>query len=115
MADEPGPDVVDDTWDEGLSHYRTELAWGRSGLAVLVASAILVRRVLTIPVAAAVVTSVLVAAGAVTWLVGMRWSRRLMAVDEPHGLVGERAFALVSGGSFLLAVAGLFLGLFYPA
>jgi Domain of unknown function (DUF202) len=105
----------DDTWDEGLAHYRTELSWGRSGLAVLVASAILVRRVLTIPVAAAVATAVLVAAGAVIWLVGMWWSRRLVAVDDPHGLRGERAFTLVSGGTLLLAGAGLFLGLCYPA
>lgn len=111
----PAGRPVDVTWDEGLAPQRTELAWGRTGLAVLVASAILVRRVLVLPVGGAVVVSLLVAAGAATWLAGMRWSRRLMATGAPHGIAGHRAFALVAGGTVLLALAGLLLGLFFPA
>ena len=109
-----GPvDPVDaaEVWDEGLAPQRTQLAWGRTGLAVVVAVAVLARNVRTLHGAVGVVGLVSVAAGALAWLVGMRASRRLEETMEPHGAAGTRAFSLITGGTVLLAVGGLLFGI----
>lgn len=102
-------------WDEGLAHHRTELAWGRTGLAVVVVSAILMRRLLTLPVVAAVIVGLLVTGGLGLWTWGMRTSRHLLSLDSPHGLAGNRALVGIALGTVLLAAAALFLALAFPA
>jgi len=104
---------VDGEWDEGLAPERTQLAWGRTGLGVMVAVAVLVRNVRTLDGAAGAAGAaglVLVGAGALVWLAGMRASRRLEESMAPHGVAGTRAFSMIAGGTLLLALGGLVFG-----
>jgi len=98
------------TPDEGLAPERTQLAWGRSGLAVVVAVGVLARRVWTLHGANGVIALVIVAAGALIWLAGMRTSRRLELSMEPHGMTGRHAFGLMTAGTLVLALGGLVFG-----
>ena len=109
MSTEPVPDL-DDDYDDGLAPERTELAWGRSGLAVVVAVGVLARRVWTLHGAVGVVALAVVGTGALIWLAGMRTSRRLELSMEPHGMTGRHAFGLVTGGTLVLAAGGLVFG-----
>ena len=102
---------VAEVWDEGLAPQRTQLAWGRTGLAVAVALAVLARRAWSVGGGFEAAALVLVGVGGLVWLVGMRESRDLHIHMEPHGLVGTRAFSLVTAGTLLLAVGATVLGL----
>ena len=108
------PVEVAEVWDEGLAPQRTQLAWGRTGLAVAVALAVLGRRAWELGGGLAVATLVVVAAGGLVWLLGMRTSRDLHLHMEPHGLVGSRAFGMVTVGTLLLAVGAVAFGLLLP-
>ena len=101
---------VAEVWDEGLSPQRTELAWGRTGLAMVAAVVVLARRVWALGGGFEVAAIVVVAIGGLVWLAGMRLSRDLHAHMEPHGLAGTRAFSLVTVGTVLLAVGALLFG-----
>ena len=114
MADDGRPQEVAEAWDEGLAPARTELAWGRTGLAVLVAVAALSRRVWTLHGGLEIAALTLVGVGGLVWLFGMRLSRGLHDHMDPHGLDGRRAFGLVTLGTVLLAVGGLVLGIVLP-
>jgi len=105
---------VAEALDEGLSPQRTELAWGRTGLALVAAVAVLARRVWTLGGGFEVAAIVVVAVGGLVWLAGMRMSRDLHAHMEPHGLTGTRAFALVATGTVLLAVGASVFGVLTP-
>jgi hypothetical protein len=104
------PVGVAEVWDEGLSPQRTELAWGRTGLAVLAAVAVLARRAWGLGGSYEVTALVVVVVGGLVWLFGMRLSRDLHVHMEPHGLTGTRAFGLVSAGTVLLAVGASIFG-----
>ncbi len=108
------PVGVAEVWDEGLSPQRTELAWGRTGLAVLAAVAVLARRAWDLGGDYEVAALVLVVVGGLVWLFGMRLSRDLHVHMEPHGLTGTRAFGLVSSGTVLLAVGASIFGIIAP-
>lgn len=110
MPTEPAPDR-DDDWDDGLAPERTQLAWGRTGLAVLVSVGVLARRAWTLPGWPGVVALVLVAVGTLVWLAGMRGSRRLELSMEPHGMTGRHAFGLMTVGTMVLAAGGLIFGI----
>jgi len=108
------PVEVAEVWDEGLAPQRTQLAWGRTGLAVAVALAVLARRAWELGGGLAVAALVVVGAGGLVWLLGMRTSRDLHLHMEPHGLVGARAFGMVTVGTLLLAVGASVFGLLLP-
>ena len=103
----PGPDGE---WDEGLAPERTQLAWSRSGLAVVVAVGVLARRVWTLHAGAGVAALVVVGVGALVWLAGMRVSRQGGLTAGPHAATGSGPFGLITVGTLLLAAGGLALG-----
>ena len=111
MTDEGRVANVGETWDEGLAPERTELAWGRTGLALLVAVGVLARRVWSLSGWLEVAAITMIGVGGLVWLVGMRLSRDLHLTMEPHGLDGRKAFGLVTAGTFLLAIGGLVFGI----
>ncbi len=96
--------------DEGLAPERTQLAWGRTGLAVVVAVGVLARRVWTLADWVDVLGMVLVGIGALVWMLGMLDSRGLETPMAPHGTDGRRAFGLITAGTLLLALGGLVFG-----
>ena len=100
----PGPDGE---WDEGLAPERTQLAWSRSGLAVVVAVGVLARRVWTLHDGGGVAALVVVGVGALVWLFGMRISR---GAESTGGETGRRPFGLITVGTVLLAAGGMALG-----
>ena len=110
-GDPVDPVVVAEEWDEGLSPQRTQLAWGRTGLAMAVAIAVLARRAWGFGGTFDVAALVFVGVGGMVWLVGMRESRDLHLHMEPHGLAGMRAFGLVTAGTLLVAIGGAGLGI----
>ena len=92
-----------------------ELAWGRTGLAVAVAVVVLARRAWELGGGRSRSPPWWWSAPeAWSWLVGMRLSRDLHLHMEPHGLVGSRAFGLVTVGTLLLAIGASVFGLFLP-
>lgn len=103
------------TEDPGLAGERTELAWNRSGLAVVGVVAILFRRLWPLEGVRTAVALGLAAAGAVTWLVGMRLSVRSAPGPVPAGSLGERTLRLVTAGTVLLAVAGVVVSVVFPS
>jgi uncharacterized membrane protein YidH (DUF202 family) len=104
-ADEPEIGAL--AGDEGLAPERTQLAWGRTGLALLVAIGVLARKVWSLSGPLEVTAIILVGIGGVIWMVGMRLSRDLHLTMEPHGLTGRRAFGLVTVGTIAFALGGL--------
>lgn len=104
MSAVPG---ADGDHDEGLAPERTQLAWGRTGLAVVVAVGVLARRVWTLSGWVDVLGLVVVGVGSLVWLVGMLDSRGRETAMEPHGMHGRTAFSLITAGTLLLAVGGL--------
>jgi uncharacterized membrane protein YidH (DUF202 family) len=107
VPDDDSSTTVGEAWDEGLTTERTELAWGRTGLAVAVAVGVLARRVWNLGGGLEIAAMVVVGVGALVWLVGMRLSRDIHGTMAPHGLDGRQAFGLLSIGTLLLAVGGL--------
>jgi uncharacterized membrane protein YidH (DUF202 family) len=101
---------VAEEWDEGLSPQRTQLAWGRTGLAMAAAVVVLARRAWLVGGALEAVSLAVVGVGGVVWLIGMQRSRDLHVHMEPHGLAGGRAFWLITIGTVLLAAGAVSLG-----
>ena len=109
MADEREPS------DTGLAAERTDLAWNRSGLALVVCVAVLLRRLWPLAGADEVVALAVIAAGTFLWAVAL-WLGRAVSggVRAPQGVLGPGALALMSVGTVLLALAAFVLGLFPP-
>lgn len=93
---------------------RTELAWNRSGLAVLVCISVLLRRLWPLDRTGTVVALFLIAAGATVWSVGLYVARR-SAGRGPSAPMGDTTARLLSFGAFALAAAAFVLGFFPPA
>lgn len=102
--------------DEGLYEERTQLAWSRSGIAVLVCILVLLRRVWPLDRADHVLAVLLVAAGALVWAVGWLLARRSThPVDGREDAVLTAATVrALSVGTFMLAVAGFVLAILPP-
>jgi hypothetical protein len=94
----------------GLAHERTELAWNRSGLAVAVTIAIVLRRLWPLHGGTEVVGLALIAGGAATWVVGMQLGRRVGSAAVGQRTLGRSACRLLTIGTFTLAIAGLVIG-----
>jgi len=104
------PDPID---DETLYEERTELAWNRSGLALLAAFAILARRVWSddTTISSDTVAVALLAAACLGWAIGTvgwrlvhRTNARTDAEPRPRA---PRELLAVTLGTVALALAGL--------
>jgi uncharacterized membrane protein YidH (DUF202 family) len=104
-------------WASGLADERTELAWNRSGLA-LVACGILVARGLTLqglPRRDVAVGLVILGLGVVSYFLAAWQARRRLApdrIEEPARPIDMWPLAV---GVAAIGVAAFALGLFFPA
>lgn len=98
----------DDERAEGLHAERTDLAWTRSGLALLGAFAILARRVWTAgPESEDALAVALLGLATIGWAVGiLGWGLTRRRRDEPAARSPQELLA-VSLGTIALAAAGL--------
>jgi len=110
---DPGVDPADERGD-GLSAERTDVAWTRSGLALLGAFAILTRRVWTDGVGRGDALAVgLLAVATLGWAVGiLGWKAAYRRVATEPATVSERPrtpreLLAVTAGTVALAAAGL--------
>ena len=88
MAHDPGADGAPRR-DEGLAPERTQLAWGRTGLALVVAVGVLARRVWSLVGPVEILALVVVGVGSLVWSVGMRLSRDCTWRWNPTGCDGR--------------------------
>lgn len=95
-----GPTVV----RSDLARERTELAWSRSGLAVTVTVAVILRRLWPLSGGKAVTALAIIAVGAVIWLVGMQLGRRARR-NADSVLAASTCKTLTVGTLVLAAVA----------
>jgi hypothetical protein len=100
--DRPRPSVGDS------AGARTELAWTRSRLAVLVAVSVLLRRLWPLAGADSVAALVLIAGGATVWSFALRATHR--TASEPWTPMSETTARLLSAGTVGLAAGGFLLG-----
>lgn len=97
--------------DPGLARERTELAWNRSGLAVAVTVAIIVRRLWPLSSDGAVVVLSLIASGAVVWSVAVRIGRSARVRSGDSGALAESTCRMLTIGTLILAGSALVVGL----
>ena len=101
--------------DEPLAGERTDLAWTRSGIAVAVCIAVLLRRVWPIDRADHLLAVGLVATGALAWAAAIVLARRIARTTH-HGrdTMDGPTLRLISHGTFVLALAAFVLGWLPP-
>jgi uncharacterized membrane protein YidH (DUF202 family) len=97
--------------DVGLARERTDLAWNRSGLAVAVTVAIVLRRLWPLSGDRGDAALALIAAGAVIWVLGMRLGRRLTHPRQGAATLGESGCFMLTLGAVVLAIAGFVAGI----
>lgn len=100
--------------DTGLARERTELAWSRSGLSVAVTVAVTLRRLWPLTGDKAIVALVLIAIGAVVWVLGMQLGRRRRFGGEVGAPVTTSTLRMVTVGTLILAAAAFVVGLIFP-
>jgi hypothetical protein len=99
---------------QGLAHERTALAWNRSGLAVVVCTAVLLRHLWPLRSADEYVALGGAAAAAIIWaaaLLAFTVSRAYQAHRVPQA---ARVFALMTVGTVMLAVVASVLAFVGP-
>jgi uncharacterized membrane protein YidH (DUF202 family) len=106
--------VSGDAPDSGLAGERTALSWNRSGLAVVVCVAVLLRHVWPLHGTDQELALGLIAAAVVIWtlvLASLTLASRAPDTDLPHR---ANVFRLMTAGTLLLAVVG-FVAAFAPS
>ena len=93
--------------DLGLAAERTVLSWNRSGLAVVVCVAVLLRHVWPLQGADHAVALGLIGAAVIVWSVVFVVLARSRAKRDSSVSHGENFFRLVTAGTLLLAVIGV--------
>ena len=95
------------TPEAGLAGERTVLAWNRSGLAVLVCVAVLLRHVWPLRGTDHEVALGLIGAAVIVWCVVFMALARSRAKRGSSVSHGESFFRLITAGTLLLAVVGV--------
>ena len=111
LMDDPNGQEALEVRDPGLARERTALAWNRSGLALLVAVAIMLRRLWPLEGTTSVVIIIVLAVGAILWATGMLLSRRPRSDTNVTGVATGSHFRVLTIGTLVLALAGFLLGL----
>jgi uncharacterized membrane protein YidH (DUF202 family) len=93
--------------DVGLAAERTVLAWNRSGLAVVVCVAVLLRHVWPLRGTDHEVALGLIGAAVIVWSVVFTILARARAKRDSSMSHGESFFRLITAGTLLLAVVGV--------
>jgi uncharacterized membrane protein YidH (DUF202 family) len=93
--------------DVELAAERTVLAWNRSGLAVVVCVAVLLRHVWPLQGTDHAVALGLIGAAVIVWSVVFTVLARSRAKRGSSEAYGESFFRLVTAGTLLLAVVGV--------
>jgi drug/metabolite transporter (DMT)-like permease len=101
--------------DEPLAGERTDLAWTRSGIAVAVCIAVLLRRVWPINRADHLLAIGLIALGALAWAGALVLARRISRTTHAgRDVMDAHTLRLLSAGTFVLALGAFVLGLLPP-
>ena len=106
--------VSGDPPDAGLAGERTALSWNRSGLAVVVCVAVLLRHVWPLQGTDQELALGLIAGAVVIWTIVLAWltlASRASDADMPHR---ANVFRLMTTGTLLLAFVG-FVAAFAPS
>ncbi len=98
--------------ESGLAQERTELAWSRSGLSVAATVAVMLRRLWPLTGDKEVVALVLIATGAVIWVLGMRLGRH-RRFNVERGVTAS-TLRMLTIGTLALSAAAFFVGLILP-
>jgi uncharacterized membrane protein YidH (DUF202 family) len=98
----------------GLARERTVLSWNRSGLALVVCAAVLLRHLWPIETAGELLAVAGIAVAGIAWAVGLLLFTAATASRDEEGLLGERVFRLMTVATVFLALAGFVLAFFGP-
>ena len=96
----------------GLARERTALAWNRSGLAVVVCVAVLVRHLWPISGPGRYVALGVIAAAAIVWATALFFFSSSRATGAVPG--GPTIFCLMTVGTVMLAVVAIVLSFLVP-
>ena len=99
--------------DPGLARERTVLAWNRSGLAVIVCVAVVLRHLWPLKGADESVALGIIAVAVIIWALAIL-ALRVNRSDRSIGSDRGRTFGLMTLGTFVLALGGIALTLFTP-
>lgn len=106
-----------DALDPGLASERTDLAWNRSGLALLACGAAVARGITVgevVPARSAIGITILVLGG-VVWALGAWQARRRSRPGLARPVARPGDLVPVALGTAAVGVAAFALGLFFPA
>ncbi len=112
MSESLRPDVVDDEELPGLAGERTDLAWSRSGLAVVTCAGAILKRILTNfdSVTARIAVFALLLSGGAAWMAAMGHAQAVARTTiEGRAVANPRVLATTAYGTTALAVAALVL------
>ena len=105
------PDPV----DHGLTRERTDLAWNRSGLALVVCIAVLLRRTWPLRGIDQVVALSCISAGSFAWAFALSFGRKLLGrTSEERLRLSPTRAGVITAGTLALALAALALALVSP-
>ena len=109
---EDDPDPV----DHGLASERTDLAWNRSGLAVVACVAVLLRWIWPLQGTGQIVALACISAGALAWGLALTLGRALgCRKEERRWHLSPRRAAVITAGTVALALAALVLAFVRPS
>ncbi len=100
--------------EPGLARERTELAWNRSGLGLVVAVTILLRRLWPLEGEKTAVALGLIGAGTALWALGTHLTLDTRRKTASRGVLAVSHFRILTVGTLVLAAAGFVAGVVLP-